>query len=74
MMPEQHRETAAKMIEARELSNRVELATYHATMAVAEALLQMDICGHGTRGFCKDCVVKMLRDNQPWTVEVRERS
>jgi hypothetical protein len=50
MTPEQHRDAAAST------GMDTQRAIYHATMGVLEALLQMDICGHGVRGFCKDCV------------------
>lgn len=51
MTPEQRRDHAVKMAE----DGKAELAIYLAAMGILEALLQMDICGHGTRGFCKDC-------------------
>lgn len=54
MTPEEHRDAASDAMN-RGLG-KVEVATYHATMGILEALLQMEICGHGTRGFCKDCV------------------
>lgn len=52
MTPEECRD------KAQELKNLhyVEDATYYATMGILEALLEMEICEHGTRGFCKDCV------------------
>lgn len=54
MTPEEHRDSAQDCMNRG--MGKVEAATYHATMGVLEALLQMDTCGHGTRGFCKDCV------------------
>jgi len=63
MTPEEHLKAAEQNI-----NRDAETAIYHATMAVAMTLLQMDICGHGTRGFCKDCVLNSLRENQPWSV------
>jgi hypothetical protein len=53
MTPEEHRDAANFAFTS---DRGAELATYHATMGVLEALLQMELCGHGTRGFCKDCV------------------
>lgn len=53
MIPEEHRDAAQQAFDT---DRGAELVTYHATMGILEALLQMEICGHGTRGFCKDCV------------------
>ncbi len=69
MTPEEHRDKAAlgtgNMTDA-------ERATYHATMGVLEALLQFDTCGgHGTRGFCKDCV---RNDFLSYPIQVRNVS
>lgn len=52
MTPEEHRDEARTAYAVGAIGS----AKYHATMGVLEALLQMEICGHGTRGFCKDCV------------------
>ena len=53
MTPEEHRDAAVKLTSGG--AWKAEDAAYHATMGILEALLQMEICGHGTRGFCKDC-------------------
>lgn len=47
-----------------------ELAQWCATMGILEALLQMEVCGHGTRGFCKDCVRLMLFE---YPISVRDQ-
>lgn len=69
MTPEEHRDAATDAMN-RGLG-KVEVATYHATMGVLEALLQMDTCGHGTRGFCKDCFWLEFRQ---WPIMVKEQT
>lgn len=68
MTPEQHRDAAQQAFDT---DRGAELAAYHATMGVLEALLQFDICGHGTRGFCKDCVRQTFLE---FPISVREVS
>lgn len=67
MTPEEHRDAANACMNCG--LGKVEVATYHATMGALEALLQFDICGHGTRGFCKDCVLLRLLE---YPISVRE--
>lgn len=38
----------------------VSTAQLNATLGVLSALLQFEVCDHGTRGFCKDCQRKEL--------------
>lgn len=52
MTPEEHRDAAQHYFQR----DAPDAAKYHATVGVLEALLQMDVCGHGTRGFCMNCV------------------
>lgn len=65
MTPEEHRDAAKASFQNSSDVREIDIAIYHATMAVAEALLQMDICGHGTRGFCIDCLGNKLRELSP---------
>lgn len=58
MTPERHKELAEEAIK----NESPMTANYHASMGILEALLQMEICGHGTRGFCIDCITKVLND------------
>lgn len=37
-----------------------EKATMYASLGILAAMLQMEICGHGTRGYCKDCLTLTL--------------
>jgi hypothetical protein len=67
MTPEEHRDAASSAMR----QGKDEIATYHATMGVLEAMLQIDFCGHGTRGFCKDCV---RNDFLSYPISVREVS
>jgi hypothetical protein len=67
MTPEEHRDAAQRAFDT---DRGAALATYHAAMGVLEALLQMDTCGHGTRGFCKDCFWLEFRQ---WPISVKEQ-
>ena len=64
MLPEEAKALALRAID----NNRLEEAHLYATLGVLEAILQMQICAHGTRGFCKDCFRLELIQNQPFNV------
>ncbi len=61
MTPEEYKEAA---ISARD-RGKLEEAHFYVKMGILEALLQMEVCGHGVRGYCIDCFWLRFQQNLP---------
>lgn len=54
-MPSNITEQSAYLGAHAEYLDLMQIVNTHANMATAKALLQMNICDHGTRGYCLAC-------------------
>jgi hypothetical protein len=65
MLPEEYKSLADNA--SRE--GKFDRAQYYALMGILESILQMQICSHGTRGFCVYCFFNEFRSNLPITTQ-----
>lgn len=64
MTPEEYKKAAEELSSDPDLTEETML---YVQMGILEALLQMEICSHGTRGFCSNCFWAKFNHNQPIT-------
>jgi hypothetical protein len=66
LTPEEYRDIAVMYLNAGDNPK----ANSFALIGILEVLLQMEICSHGTRGFCSSCFQLMILKNQPIQVSL----